>query len=232
MHYFPICLNIQKKKCVVVGGGKVAARKVSSLLDCGAAVTVISPQVTDQLLLHIEEKALSWIKREYNSGDLQDAFLVIAATDDPRTQKMVFEEAEERKILVNVADVPEKCNFILPATVQRGDFSVSVSTGGKSPAMASKVRKRLETEFGLEYDWAIRILGALRPQVLAKGLPHIENKELFERLLDDNIMEWVKNGDWQAIEQHVMTVLDNFDVQCLAGLKKQYMHERAGSSQQ
>ncbi len=207
MRYFPVCLNINNKRCIVVGGGSVAARKAKSLLACGAKVTVISPDLTDQLTELFAHKKIEWLSREYRKVDIADAFLVIAATDDPQVQKQVFSEAEENNILVNVADVPEKCNFILPATVRRSDFTLSVSTGGKSPALARKIRKQLDEQFGMEYAAAIDLLGALRPLVLAKGLTHQENKSIFEDLLDDNIVEWVKKGSWDEIKKHITNIL-------------------------
>ena len=233
MRYFPVCLNINEKRCVVVGGGSVAERKAKSLLACGAKVTIISPALTDELRVLHESHSIEWLSREYQNVDIADAFLVIAATDDPQVQKQVFCEAEENNILVNVADVPEKCNFILPATVRRGDFTLSVSTGGKSPGLARKIRKQLDGQFGMEYAAAINLLGELRPIILAMGLTHPENKVIFEKLLDGKIVEWVKNGCWGEIEDHVIKTLGNdVDMGFLDAIKKHFSTENAGSTQQ
>lgn len=233
MRYFPVCLNINNKRCVVVGGGTVAERKVKSLIACGAKVSVISPDVTYALRSLHESQSIEWLSRAYQNVDIADAFLVIAATDDPQVQKQVFCEAEENNILVNVADVPEKCNFILPATVRRGDFTLSASTGGKSPGLARKIRQQLDGQFGMEYAAAIDLLGELRPIVLAKGLTHLENKVIFEKLLDGKIIDWVRKGSWGEIEDHIIKILGrDVDLRCLDAIKIKFSTERTGSAQQ
>lgn len=203
MHYFPICLDIAGRHCVVIGGGRVAERKVRALMEYDARVTVISPEMTEALASLHEKERLIWLNRAYQEGDLTDVFLVIAATGDPDVQKRVHDEANRNNILLNVADVPKWCNFILPATVRRGDLSISVSTGGKSPALASHLRQKLEEQFGSEYEVLLSLLGGLRSEVLDQGRPHEENKDLFNQLLHPKMVEWVRNGDWESIETHI-----------------------------
>jgi len=185
----------------------VAERKVLGLLSCSAQVLVISPELTGELLNRHNDGAIQWLNREYRRGDLKQAFLVIAATDDEGTQKQVYGEAAARNILLNVADVPQRCNFILPATARQGDLAISVSTAGKSPALARKIRMELEKRYGPEYRVLVDILGAIRPQVLASGLPQIENEQLFKQLLHDDMEEWIKNKNWDSIENHLRAVL-------------------------
>jgi len=205
--YFPICLDIEQRICLVIGGGRVAERKVQSLLAHGGRVRVISPDLTPQLMELREQGALDWQARDYRDGDLAGAFLVIAATDDTEVQARVHAEAERCNILLNVADVPKWCNFILPATARRGDLAISVSTGGKSPVLASRLRQELEARFGPEYGELTEILGQLRPLVLAQERPHSENRELFSRLVHPDFPEWVRRRDWQSIGRHVREVL-------------------------
>lgn len=205
--YFPICLDIKDRCCVVVGGGRVAERKVASLLEHGGRVRVISPELTPELLRLHEAGELAWRATNYQDGDLLDAFLVIAATDDEEVQARVHAEASARQLLLNVADVPKWCNFILPATVRRGDLSIAVSTGGKSPALAKRLRQELATRFGPEYGELTNLLGRLRPLVLAMGRPHQENQELFNRLLHDDLPTWVRERSWPRIAEHLRTVL-------------------------
>jgi len=212
MEYFPVNLDIHNRTCIVIGGGKVALRKTQGLLKCGGNVTVISPKIEPELKILVQMKQITWKDRPYRTEDLETAFLVIAATDDPAIQETVYSEAEERNLLVNVADVPKMCNFILPATVRRGDFSLSISTAGKSPALAKKLRKELEKQFGLEYDLLLKILGRLRPVVLAKERPHEENKILFEKLLHPDLIDWVRQKNWSAIHGHISSILDD-DIQ-------------------
>ena len=207
MSFYPICLDLDSKPCVVVGGGRVAERKVLGLLSCSAQVSVVSPVLTEELQSQHAKGNILWIDREYRQGDLSQAFLVIAATDDEETQKQVYEEAVSNNLLLNVADVPQRCNFILPATVRRGDLAIAVSTAGKSPALARKIRMELEKRYGPEYRVLVDILGAIRPQVLASGLPQIENEQLFKQLLHDDMEEWIKNRNWDSIEKHLRAVL-------------------------
>ena len=209
MSFYPICLDLEALPCVVVGGGRVAERKVLGLLASKAQVSVISPVLTEELQQQHADRNIEWIAREYQQGDLGQAFLVIAATDDEEAQKQVYEEAAANNLLLNVADVPQRCNFILPATVRRGDLTISVSTAGKSPALARKLRMELEKRFGPEYRILVNILGAIRPKILASGLLQSENEQLFKLLLHDDMEEWIKNKKWDSIETHFRTVAED-----------------------
>jgi len=221
MKYFPINLDIAGRKCTVVGGGKVAARKVATLLDCGGAVLVISPELAIELEELYQAERISWLQRQYQPGDLRDSFLVIAATDDESVQEDVFVEAEKNGLLINVADVPQRCNFILPAIVKRDDLTISISTAGKSPALASKLRQNFEEIVGPEYGTLAEIMGLLRAEVLAQGRPHEENKIIFASLLHENFADWVKAGNWSKIEEHLNGIMaDNLSAKCLNSLKK------------
>jgi len=226
MSFYPICLDLEAKPCVVVGGGRVAERKVLGLLSCSAQVSVISPALTEELQLQHADGNIQWIDREYRQGDLAQAFLVIAATDDEETQKQVYEEADTNNLLLNVADVPHRCNFILPATARRGDLTISVSTAGKSPALARKIRMELEKRYGPEYRVLVNILGGIRPQILAFGLPQSENEELFKQLLHDDMEEWIKNKNLNSIEKHFRAVLeDRVGDDWLSGVRSSFDEE-------
>jgi precorrin-2 dehydrogenase/sirohydrochlorin ferrochelatase len=207
MSFYPICLDLAERRCVVVGGGRVAERKVLGLLSCSAQVTVISPELTGELLRRHNEGGIRWIKREYRAGDLEQAFLVIAATDDEETQKQVFDEAAAHNLLLNVADVPHRCNFILPAAVRQGDLIIAISTAGKSPALARKLRMELEKTFGVEYRVLVDILGAVRPVILASGLEQSDNEQLFKQLLHDDMPGWIRTRNWSSLENHFKKVL-------------------------
>ncbi len=230
MSYYPICLDITDRHCIVIGGGRVAARKAQGLLAHGARVTVISPQLDGELAPLAEAGRLAWRARPYRKGDLADAFLVIAATDDPAVQERIHAEAEAGNILLNVADVPKWCNFILPAAVRRGDFSLAVSTGGKSPALAKQLREELETQFGEEYATLLVVLGALRPLVLAQGRPHSDNKLVFARLLHPDMPSWLRANRWDKLIGHFRSVLgDEVSLDCLTAIQAQCTPPSAGS---
>jgi precorrin-2 dehydrogenase/sirohydrochlorin ferrochelatase len=204
MSFYPISLDLEGRQCIVVGGGRVAERKVQGLLSCGALVTVISPVLTDDLRQQHADGAIQWLEREYSPGDLAKGFLVIAATDDEETQKQVYEEARTHNLLLNVADVPQRCNFILPATVKQGD---------------RKIRMELEKSYGPEYRVLVDILGAIRPEILAAGQEQAENEQLFNSLLHVDMAVWIKNRDWNNLERHLRAVLgDRLDEERLSGI--------------
>lgn len=157
--YFPAFLNLGGKKCVVIGGGEVAARKVAALIKSGALVTVISPELTTALKRLKDSGSITHVGREYRRGDLKAAFLTIAATSDDKVNRAVFKDAP---LLVNVVDAPELCNFIVPAVVDRAPLTIAVSTGGASPAMAASVRRELEALYGKEVGRYLIFAGKLR----------------------------------------------------------------------
>jgi len=209
MSFYPVCLDLEGKFCVVVGGGKVAERKVSGLIACSARVSVISPELSDGLINYHNEGTIQWLDREYRPGDLKQAFLVIAATNDEATQKQVYEEAAAHNLLLNVVDVPQRCNFIMPAAVRQGDLIMAVSTAGKSPALARKLRMDLEKRYGVEYKKLVDILGVIRPLILVLGLSQSENEQIFTNLVHDDMAEWIRTRNWTDLENHLAGILQN-----------------------
>ncbi|MFC1830382.1 bifunctional precorrin-2 dehydrogenase/sirohydrochlorin ferrochelatase [Thermodesulfobacteriota bacterium] len=193
MRYYPINLDIQNRKCLVVGGGVVGTRKVITLIDCGAAVTVVSPEVTPKLQDLSNNGTVSLEQRAFRPSDLDGAFLVIGATDDEVLNRTIHSEAENRGILCNIADRPEVCNFILPSIVNRGDLMISISTSGKSPAFAKKLRKDLEAEFGEEYAEFLQLMGTIREKLLAEKHEPEVHKHLFESLINRGLVDMVKH---------------------------------------
>ena len=160
--YFPAFLNIERKKCVVVGGGQVAFRKVRMLLDCGANVTVISPVLHSDLTELANRKSLQVIRRSYKLGDLKGALIVVAATDVKKVNRKVAMEAGRVGALVNVVDDPEPSDFIVPSFFRRGDLTVAVATAGRSPALARRIRTKLEQSLGDEYGPLIALINDAR----------------------------------------------------------------------
>jgi len=203
MDFFPINLNIKGAQCTIIGGGPVAARKAEAVLAAGAQVRAISPEACPELLALLAEPRFSHKPRPYQTGDLEGAFLVIAATDDEEVQREVWEEANRLRILVNVADVPCRCNFILPATMRAGDLSISVSTGGRSPAMARFIRKRLEKDFACGYPELTAIMGVLRPFILGLDLDHDQKRDLFSNLIHEDLLLWIEKAELAKIKEHI-----------------------------
>ncbi len=207
MKYFPIQLDIHGRRCLVVGGGGVGTRKAQSLLACGGAVTVVSPAATEELQRLAARGDLALRMREYDGADLEGVFLVIGATDDETLNRRVSADAERRGILCNIADRPEKCNFILPAVVRRGDLVLTVSTSGRSPALAKKLRRSLQTQFGEEYAVLLDLMGAIRRRLLAEAHAPEEHKPVFERLVHSDILTWIREDRRHEIDRLLAEVL-------------------------
>ncbi len=144
--YYAAFLNLRNRLCVVVGGGKVAERKIMKLLECGACVRVISPEVRPQVQRWAEEGRMDWVRRSYAPGDVSDAWLVFAATNDRQVNRMVWEEAEQAGKLVNVIDHPALCSLTVPASTRCGPLQVAISTSGMDPAEAARLRRVLEQD--------------------------------------------------------------------------------------
>lgn len=207
MAYYPSFLNIQGKRCVVIGGGKVALRKVKALLDCGANVTVVSPALHRDLAQLAEAGTISLIHRNDKPGDLMGAFIAIAATTETDTNKRVAMEAKSQGILVNVADDLEQSDFIVPSYVRRGDLTIAVSTAGKSPALAQKIRKKLEKDWGEEYASLVVLVNKVRSQLKQQGVT--VNSGIWQKSLDlDSLIEMVRSGQGEKAKA---TLLNNLE---------------------
>lgn len=207
MAFYPLYIDLEGKKCVVVGGGDVAERKVVSLLECGADVEVISPEFTPELIRLAEEGRLEIKNREYKSGDLKGATLAIVATDSSAVNKEAYREASENQIPVNVVDVPELCSFIVPSTVRRGDLVISISTSGSCPALAKSIRKQLQQLFGEEYDGYCEVLRNFRREIADKYDEPEERKRALNRLIKSDAIELIKAGKVQELEERVRSCM-------------------------
>ena len=200
MKYYPIFLDIRGKICVIVGGGEVAARKAERLLDCGAKVFVISPKLTPALAALKEKDVISHIAAEYTGDLIHGAALVIGATDDEKTNATISLDARSKDIPVNIVDDPQKCDFILPSLVQRGDLAIAIGTGGKSPALARHLREELEAKYGREYEIFLNILGSLRVKMVKnEGI----GRDWFESLLAAGILDSIKEKNVEKVKKTV-----------------------------
>jgi precorrin-2 dehydrogenase / sirohydrochlorin ferrochelatase len=206
--YYPAILDIAGRRAVVVGAGKVGEGKIEGLLNGGAEITVISITATDRVHDWAREGRIELAQRAYDSSDLDDAFLVIAATEDNDTNVRVFDDAEARQMLCNVVDVTHLCNFILPSIVRHGDLAIAVSTGGASPAMARRIRISLAQCYGDEYAVALQLLGALREELKAAYPRPDDRKVIFERMVYSEFMDHVRSGNAEAIEAWVQRCID------------------------
>lgn len=195
MRYYPAYLDLRGRRCVVIGGGVVAEGKVKGLLEAEAEVTVISPQLTSTLRKLADEGHVAHIARQYRPGDLIGAFLAISATDDRTVNEQVWREAMERDILVNVVDDVARCCFIAPSIVRRGDLTIAISTGGKAPALAARLRRELEHAIGHEYARFVELAGSIRAPLSARCRDLEQRKALWHELLDSDVFDLLRQGD-------------------------------------
>jgi precorrin-2 dehydrogenase / sirohydrochlorin ferrochelatase len=169
--FFPILLNIEGQKCVVVGAGKIAAGKIAGLLNYGAKIVVVSPRATRQIKDQARAGVLTWHQRRFLPRDIQGAFLVIAATNSSEVNGTVFRACRARRVLCNAVDDPEHCDFFYPAVVRRGLLQIAISTNGRAPALASRLRRELEEQFGHDWSSWVEHVGKLRREILEQELP-------------------------------------------------------------
>ena len=190
--FYPVMMDLNGRNCVAVGGGEVAARKVEMLISCGANVTVVAPELEKSLQELVSAQKVKHIEALYKKDHINGACLVIASTDDTTVNRAVYDDATAAGIPVNVVDVPELCSFIVPAVVERGDLILAISTSGKSPAMAKRIRKQLQKQFGDEYATMLSLMGETRRLLMErepdldrrmKILSDIANSDLMDRII-------------------------------------------------
>jgi siroheme synthase-like protein len=179
--YYMACLDLEERSCLVVGGGAVGVEKALGLLDCGARVTVVAPHAAPEL----RDLPVEWLERPYETSDLDGRFLVLAATENTDVNRRVHADAEARSLLCNVADVPDLCNFILPAVHREGPIAIAVSTGGASPALAQRIRGDIAVEIGPEYAELARRLQALRPWAKDHFSTYEERRDYFQAVVEE-----------------------------------------------
>jgi precorrin-2 dehydrogenase/sirohydrochlorin ferrochelatase len=207
--FYPIYLNLKGKRVLVIGGGEVAERKVEGLLGTGAEITLISPEVTPRLDTLARAKRIELHRRTYSSGDCAGAALVFSATDDGDLSSKVCNEARETGALVNTADQPVLCDFIMPAVVRRGDIAIAISTGGTSPGLAAQLRKEISTLVGPEYAQLGRLLAQARTEIRRRIPDPAQRKALHDRILSSDIIDHLKRNDSAAAERRLKDLIES-----------------------
>lgn len=210
MSFYPVNLQINNRSCLVVGGGSVAERKVRSLLAAGASVTVLSPDITESLADMVQEGRITYISHCYQHGDIGGFFIVICATNNKEVNQRIAVEANQAGALVNVIDAPEDGNFVVPSTIARGDLLITVSTNGKSPALAKKIGAQLAQQYGPEYGLYLDLLAKARLKI-KETISSSKERELFWRqMIDNQVMNLLKEGKIQEAEAKINNAIGCF----------------------
>jgi siroheme synthase-like protein len=205
MSYFPIYLDMSRRRCLVIGGGAVAERKIAELLETGAEVTVLAPDVTDVVAGLSKQNAIRFTARCYEAGDLDGFELAFVATDDPQVNAAVYREGRSRGVWVNSADDPARCDFILPSVLRRGDLTVAVSTGGTSPALARTVREELELYFTQEYESLAKLAAEVREELSNRSIT--VPFETWRRALSGEVRQLLMHSDFTRAKSHLLKEL-------------------------
>ena len=221
MGFYPIFIELEGKTVLVVGGGNVAQRKTETLLKFGASIRIVSRELTQKLKKLVESKEIRHIGEEFKDEHLNGALLVIAATDDKLLNQKISESARVKNLLINAVDQPSDCNFIVPSIINRGDLLIAISTSGKSPALAKRIRKDLEGQFGSEYEVFLALMGRLRTEILSLGLSQKENSRIFNEIVESDILKSMAQDDWEGVESALRCILprDLAITKCLKCLK-------------
>lgn len=204
--YYPISLNVRGRKCVVIGGGQVALRKVRTLLEHGANVAVISPELCAGLGQLADKDSIHVLNRVYQEGDLTGAFITIAATDDSSVNQQVIGEARRKAVMINVVDDADNSDFIAPSYLQRGDITIAVSTAGKSPALARKIRTALEKDFTDEYASLVQLVSEVRDQLKHQGV-QVDGEDWQQALQLDSLIELLRHGETEKARSTLISNL-------------------------
>ena len=188
---YPIMLDLSGRRAVVVGGGEVALRKARALAEAGAQVRVVAPKLLPEFA---EDGRFECLAERYQKRHLKGALVAVAATDDEAVNRQVAEDARAAGVLVNVVDRPELCDFIVPAQVRRGDLLIAIATGGAAPALAKRLRERLEKEFGPEHATLLEVLREVREDLKKRNVPADLRRRIFERLTEDDLLAAAHGG--------------------------------------
>lgn len=203
MELYPINLKLAGRRCAVVGGGAVAARKVTLLAAAEAQVTVFSPLLAPGLASLVEARHLTWVPRVYAPGDLYNFFLVFCATDQPEVNRQAAAAARAAGALVNCADAPELSDFYVPAHIAHGDLLITVSTGGGSPALARRLKEDIAARYGPEYGHYLTLIAKLRPEIKDRLSTAKKREKFWRETIDNEALNLIKNGKFSEAEERI-----------------------------
>ena len=210
MKYYPVYLDLRERPCIVVGGGQVAERKVLSLLEAGARVTVVSPSLTPELQSLFSSNRITYHAGTFQNKDIENAELVIAATDSPELNSSIGRLCKSARVLVNVASPPEESSFIVPSVVKRGDLLIAVSTAGSSPALSRKIRQEMEAAYGPEYELFLQKMSLLRKRLLEELPQEAARRSVFQELVGSDALDLLRQGREQDADQRIEEIVKKF----------------------
>jgi siroheme synthase-like protein len=205
MRYYPIYLDLRRRRCLVIGGGVVAERKVAGLIESEADVTVISPSLTAQLARWVKKGRIDHVGRSYVSGDLAGYELAFVATDDTRVNTAVFREGKRRGLWINSSDDPAHCDFILPSVLRRGELTIAVSTGGASPALSRAVREELETYLPHDYAALSKVVATVRKELRQRSVA--PSSDAWREALNGELRDLIQRGELRRAKSYLLQQL-------------------------
>ncbi len=193
--YYPVMLDVRGRLAIVVGGDRVAAEKAAALSASGAQVSVINPTFCDELLMQAEYKRVTLHRKVYEPGDLEGAFVVVAATNDTQLVEAIWTETQRSGQLVNIVDIPERCSFIMPSILRRGQLTIAVSTEGASPGLAKRIRQNLEEIFPLAYGTYLRLAALARTRLRKNGVSYERRDDFFSDFFTSEVLARLVEGN-------------------------------------
>jgi precorrin-2 dehydrogenase len=221
-NYYPIMLDIRKRSVIVIGGNHIAAQKAAALVASGAQVTVQSTEFCAELRDMNQRDEIVLRNKMYETGDLAGSFVVVAATNDPALIESIWQETQERGQLVNIVDVPARCNFIVPSILRRGQLTVAVSTEGASPALAKRIRQHLEGLFPPAYEGYLQLASIIRAHLRNLHVSYEQRDEFFGAFFESNILQLLIEGDQTGAITTTLQILHNYGIDITA---KTIIHE-------
>ena len=207
--YYPMMLNIENKECLIVGGGDIAHRKILELIEYGASITLVSPSINEGIKLLVDNRSINYIQDRYDKAYVENAYIVVASTNDCKANNQIFKDCSERKILVNVVDDPKNCSFIVPSKIRRGDLTIAISTNGKSPTLSRSIREELEKKYDEHYETFLNILGDVREEVIAKVKDSAKKKEIFTAIIKEDYLTKLKLFGEDIVRKEIDEYLKN-----------------------
>ncbi|MBO0782179.1 MAG: bifunctional precorrin-2 dehydrogenase/sirohydrochlorin ferrochelatase [Ktedonobacteraceae bacterium] len=210
-NYYPIMLDVRGRNAIVIGGDRIAAEKAAALSAAGAHVTVISPKFGKKL--QAQSETLTLLQKAYEPGDLAHAFVVVAATNDPQIIEAIWQETQERGQLVNIVDVPARCNFILPSILRRDQLTITVSTEGASPSLAKRIRQQLEKLFPPAYGLYLRLAAIARSHLRKHGVSYEQRDEFFGSYYDSSVLKHLEQGEEAEAISKTSSLLRDYDIE-------------------